>query len=74
MSKWRPDPSFYPSPKMAMEAPPEKLAFVKNLNGAPRSLFISYPQVGLGRAALNAGFGGIDKLKKQRPSRRPRRR
>jgi methanethiol oxidase len=28
MPTWRPDPSFYPSPRMAMKAPPEKLAFV----------------------------------------------
>ena len=25
---WRPDPTFYPSPRMAMKAPPEKLAYV----------------------------------------------
>jgi methanethiol oxidase len=25
---WRPDPSFYPSPRMAMKAAPEKLAYV----------------------------------------------
>lgn len=28
MSIWRPDPTFYPSPKMAMDAPAEKLAYV----------------------------------------------
>ena len=33
MSMWRPDPTFYPSPKMAMQAPAEKLAFVAMLNG-----------------------------------------
>jgi methanethiol oxidase len=33
MALWRPDPTFYPSAKMAMEAPPEKLAFVAMLNG-----------------------------------------
>jgi methanethiol oxidase len=32
MALWRPDPTFYPSPKMAMGAPPEKLAFVAMLN------------------------------------------
>ncbi len=32
MSLWRPDPTFYPSPKMAMQAPPEKLAYVAMLN------------------------------------------
>ena len=30
--RWQPDPTFYPSPKMAMEAPPEKLAYVAILN------------------------------------------
>lgn len=28
MELWRPDPSFYPSPRMASEAPSEKLAYV----------------------------------------------
>ena len=32
MALWRPDPTFYPSPKMAMQAPAEKLAFVALLN------------------------------------------
>src|SRR4029453_12970888 len=32
MVQWRPDPTFYPSPKMAMQAPPEKHAFVAMLN------------------------------------------
>jgi selenium-binding protein 1 len=32
MVTWRPDPSFYPSPRMAMQAPPEKLAYVALLN------------------------------------------
>ena len=32
MSIWRPDPTFYPSPKMAMEAPAERLAYVAMLN------------------------------------------
>ena len=26
----KPDPTFYPSPKMAMQSPPEKLAYVAN--------------------------------------------
>ena len=34
MPLWRPDPTFYPSPKMAMQAPPEKLAFVAMLNAS----------------------------------------
>ncbi len=32
MTLWRPDPTFYPSPKMAMQAPAEKVAFVAMLN------------------------------------------
>lgn len=28
MVTWQPDPTFYPSPRMAMKAPPEKLAYV----------------------------------------------
>jgi len=30
--RWQPDPTFYPSPRMAMEAPAEKLAYVAMLN------------------------------------------
>src|SRR5690242_11110259 len=32
MPLWKPDPTFYPSPKLAMKGPPEKLAFVAGLN------------------------------------------
>src|SRR5688500_15271317 len=32
MTKWRPDQSFYPSPRMAMDAPTEKLAYVALLS------------------------------------------
>ncbi len=32
MPQWRPDPTFYPSPRHAMEAPPEELAYVAMLN------------------------------------------
>jgi selenium-binding protein 1 len=37
MPLWKPDPTFYPSPKLAMKAPPEKLAFVAALNPPGRS-------------------------------------
>ena len=44
MALWRPDPTFYPSPRMAMQAPPEKLAFVAMLNprndGRPDALAV----------------------------------
>ena len=29
---FRPDPTFYPSPRLAMEAPAERLAYVVSLN------------------------------------------
>src|SRR5215217_771367 len=32
MAQWKPDPSFYPSPRMAMAAPAEKLGYVATLN------------------------------------------
>ena len=32
MSLLRPDPTFYPSPRMAMQSPPEKLAYVAVIN------------------------------------------
>jgi selenium-binding protein 1 len=34
VTKWLPDPTFYPSPHLAMEAPPEELAYVALLNPA----------------------------------------
>ena len=42
MSSWRPDPSFYPSPRMAMKAEPEQLAYVATLNtsGEPDALCV----------------------------------
>src|SRR5216110_2811832 len=32
MATWQPDPTFYPSPRMAMQAPPEKLAYLAILH------------------------------------------
>jgi methanethiol oxidase len=32
MPIWRPDPTFYPSPRLAMKAPPEKLAYVASFD------------------------------------------
>src|SRR3546814_6456968 len=32
MATWKPDPTFYPSPRMAMQAAPEALAYVAMLN------------------------------------------
>jgi selenium-binding protein 1 len=48
MVTWRPDPTFYPSPRMAMQGPREKLAYVAVLNPS---------------AALNSnGYGRPDAL------------
>ena len=35
MTSWRPDPTFYPSPTLAMQAAPESLAYVALLNANP---------------------------------------
>ena len=32
MASWRPDPTFYPSPRLAAAAPPERLAYVATMN------------------------------------------
>jgi selenium-binding protein 1 len=44
MAQMRPDPTFYPSPRMAMRAPPEELAYVVTLNpndgGKPDALCV----------------------------------
>ena len=36
--RWQPDPTFYPSPKMAMDAPAERLAYVAMLNPTLRGV------------------------------------
>lgn len=43
MALWRPDPTFYPSPRLAVQAPPERLAYVAVLNagtGRPDALAV----------------------------------
>ena len=35
MALWKPDPTFYPSPRMAAEGPREKLAYVGDFNPDP---------------------------------------
>jgi methanethiol oxidase len=63
MSFWNPDPTFYPSARMAMQAPPERFAFLATLNpelaGKPDALCVidvdpgssSYSQV-VGRVEM----------------------
>ena len=41
MPIWRPDPTFYPSPRLAMKAPPEKLAFLTVVDVDPASASFS---------------------------------
>jgi selenium-binding protein 1 len=36
MATWTPDPTFYPSPRLAADAPPEKLAYVASFDPARR--------------------------------------
>jgi selenium-binding protein 1 len=44
MVLWKPDPSFYPSPRLAMQVPPERPADVAtvnpNLDGRPDALAV----------------------------------
>src|SRR5438552_11163634 len=44
MATWRPDPSVYPSPRLAMQAPREQLAYVATINpsgdGRPDALCV----------------------------------
>ncbi len=44
MVQWKPDPTFYPSPRLAMQAPPEGLAYVVTFNphgdGRPDALAV----------------------------------
>jgi selenium-binding protein 1 len=36
MATWKPDPTFYPSPRLATQAPPEKLAYVASFDPTRR--------------------------------------
>jgi selenium-binding protein 1 len=50
MASWRPDPTFYPSPRLAMDAPPERLAYVAAMNPAA-----AFPAGGTAAGANGAG-------------------
>ena len=59
MATWRPDPSFYPSPRMAMAAPAEKLAYVVAFDPSRRkpdalSVFLAGDFAGKAGAAATA--------------------
>ena len=57
MALWKPDPTFYPSPKMAMQAPPEKLAYVAVVNpkknGRPDALVVADVE------STSSGYGNL---------------
>jgi selenium-binding protein 1 len=61
MSLFVPDPTFYPSPKMAMRAPPERIAFVALLNshlrGRPDELVVV--DVDAGSTSFGKVVGGV---------------
>ncbi|MDQ1671530.1 MAG: ADP-ribosyl-[dinitrogen reductase] hydrolase, partial [Frankiaceae bacterium] len=40
MALWKPDPTFYPSPRDAAAAPPEKLAYVAAFRAEGRDVFV----------------------------------
>src|SRR5215217_5955262 len=77
MATLRPDPIFYPSPRQAMKAPPEELAYVVVLNpdgnGRPDALAVidvdpgstTYQQV-VGRVELGMGDEGSSPLRLER--------
>jgi hypothetical protein len=57
MQKWTPDQTFYPSPKMAMEAPPETLGYLALLDRAHGAGLMVVPLVlGLGAATAGAAM------------------
>ena len=63
MPSLRPDPTFYPSPGMAMQAPPERLAYVALLNvgtnGQPDAHGRRRPRSGVGHATASSSAGWI---------------
>jgi selenium-binding protein 1 len=57
----RPDPTFYPSPKLAMQAPPEKLAFVSTFDPSSRRPdALKVVDVDPASAAYGQFVGGVD--------------
>ena len=45
METWKPDPSFYPSPRMAMKAPAETLAYVAAFDPTLMLAAVQFPQM-----------------------------
>jgi selenium-binding protein 1 len=61
MTNWRPDQSFYPSPRMAMQAPQEKLAFVAMLDPTRRKPdVLTVVDVDAGSKTYGEMVGGVE--------------
>ncbi len=61
MTQWRPDPTFYPSPRQAMEAPPEELAYVAMLDPkGERPDAMGVVDVAPGRSSFGQLVGQVD--------------
>ena len=62
MATLKPDPTYYPSPRMAMQAPPEEHAYVAVLNpdsnGRPDALAVM--DVNPGSSTYNQAVGWVD--------------
>lgn len=61
MTQWKPDPSFYPSPRDAMQAPVEEVAYVAMLNPArERPDAMGVVDVGEGSPTFGQLIGQVD--------------
>jgi selenium-binding protein 1 len=62
MPQWKPDPTFYPSPSLAMEAPVEQLAYVTMINPVPNGRPDGLGVVDVNPASLSYGqfVGQVD--------------
>jgi selenium-binding protein 1 len=62
MATWKPDPSFYPSPRLAMQAPQERLAYVVtiNSNGHDRPDALVVADVDPGSSTYGKVVGRVD--------------
>jgi methanethiol oxidase len=62
MATWKPDPTFYPSPQLAMQAPQERLAYVVtiNSNGHARPDALVVADVDPGSSTYGRVVGRVD--------------
>jgi methanethiol oxidase len=60
MELWRPDPTFYPSPRLAMQAPAEEIAYVAVLRTDGRPDAMSVLDVDPGSSTYGRLVGSVD--------------